>query len=147
MEILRTENLSFTYPPGKKGCLRYFAVGVRRRLYCCVRGVGLRKNYTFKALKRSLAVRKKGRQIYIGGVPHDEAWERRRFAWLCAYDPDSQIVTDKVWHELAGLENLGVDSQKIRRRVSEMASYFGIQGWFRKIPTSWAVRSSLNLAS
>ena len=48
-------------------------------------------------------------------------------------NPDNQLVTDKVWHELAfGLESLGLDNLTIKRRVAEMASYFDIQTWFRK---------------
>ena len=47
--------------------------------------------------------------------------------------PENQIVTDKVWHELAfGLESLGYDTPTIRSRVAEMASFFGIQTWFYK---------------
>ena len=48
-------------------------------------------------------------------------------------NPDNQIVTDKVWHELAfGLESLGVSTSDIRTKVAEMASFFGIENWFHK---------------
>jgi energy-coupling factor transport system ATP-binding protein len=64
--------------------------------------------------------------------------------------PENQIVTDKVWHELAfGLESLGFDTPTIRGRVAEMASFFGIQTWFYKNVTelSGGQKQLLNLAS
>ncbi|WP_244594849.1 ABC transporter ATP-binding protein [Slackia faecicanis] len=47
-------------------------------------------------------------------------------------DPGAQIVCDTVWHELAfGLENLGVAQDEMRRRVAEVAHFFGIEPWVR----------------
>ncbi|MFQ9178619.1 MAG: energy-coupling factor ABC transporter ATP-binding protein [Eggerthella lenta] len=50
-----------------------------------------------------------------------------------AQSPENQIVCDSVWHELAfGLENLGVEQDEMRRRVAEVAHFFGIEPWFRR---------------
>ena len=65
-------------------------------------------------------------------------------------NPDDQIVTDKVWHELAfGLESLGCDQKTMRSRVAEMACYFGIQDWFHRdvANLSGGQKQLLNLAS
>ena len=64
--------------------------------------------------------------------------------------PENQVVTDKVWHELAfGLESLGFDTPTIRRRVAEMAAFFGMETWFRSKTTelSGGQKQLMNLAS
>lgn len=65
-------------------------------------------------------------------------------------NPDDQIVTDRVWHELAfGLENMGLPPEEIRRRSAETAAYFGIAEWYRKetAQLSGGQKQLLNLAA
>lgn len=55
-----------------------------------------------------------------------------------------------MWHELAfGLESLGYDTPTIRKRVAEMASFFGIENWFYKTVAelSGGQKQLLSLAS
>ena len=64
--------------------------------------------------------------------------------------PEQQIVTDKVWHELSfALENMGLPSDEIRRRVAEVACFFGIEDLFdrRTDELSGGQKQLLNLAA
>ena len=74
-------------------------------------------------------------EVYFQGTPLRDVPLRQQAADIgfVLQSPEHQVVTDKVWHELAfGLESLGLDTPTIRRRVAEIASYFGIQNWFYK---------------
>ncbi len=77
----------------------------------------------------------------------------RESAGLVGYvfqSPDSQIVCDSVWHELAfGLENLGVPQDQMRRRVAETCYFFGMEPWFHRrcASLSGGQRQLLALAS
>ena len=73
---------------------------------------------------------RRGGQILFDGKDLDELSQREHSEKIgfVQQSPENQIVTDKVWHELAfGLESLGYDTPTSRRRVAEMASFFGIQ--------------------
>ena len=48
-------------------------------------------------------------------------------------NPDSQIVTDTVIQEIAfPLENIGLPTEEIRNRISEIVAFFGINGILHK---------------
>ncbi|MDO5331352.1 MAG: ATP-binding cassette domain-containing protein, partial [Bacillota bacterium] len=91
-------------------------------------------------------------EIYFEGKLLQEVDNRTQSSRIgfVQQNPDNQIVTDKVWHELAfGMESLGYDTPTIRRRVAEMASFFGISDWFYKNVSelSGGQKQLLNLAA
>ncbi len=135
MEILRVENLSFTYPTEQAQALRGVSFSVKEGefiLLCGASGCG--KTTLLRLLKEELAPEGTTEgAIYYKGKPLAEVTRRESAeeVGFVMQDPDSQIVTDKVWHELAfGLENLGLPRSAIRLRAAETAGFFGISDWF-----------------
>lgn len=154
MEILRLEDLSFAYPKAGEKALENITLSIEEGSFVVICGEsGCGKTTLLKMLKRELApFGEKSGRIFFYGSPLEQLGDKRAACEIgfVLQNPDNQIVTDKVWHELAfGLENLGIDSGVIRRRVGEMASYFGIQDWFRKNTEelSGGQKQLLNLAS
>lgn len=154
MEILHIENLSFRYPNTEKNAVDNVCLSVSSGEFVVICGEsGCGKTTLMKLLKKELApVGQKTGTVYYGDISADELDEKVSASEIgyVLQNPDNQIVTDKVWHELAfGLENLGVPTEVIRRRVGEMASYFGIQSWFRKNTEelSGGQKQLLNLAA
>ena len=137
LEILRFEDLSFTYAGADKKAIENVSFSVNKGefvLLCGQSGCG--KTTLMRLVKKQAAPSgEKQGKIFVF-EKDSETLDLRESAEKIGYvlqDPDKQIVCDKVWHELAfGLENLGENSDVIRRRTAEMASYFGIEKWFHK---------------
>ncbi|MBQ7354002.1 MAG: ABC transporter ATP-binding protein, partial [Clostridia bacterium] len=154
MEILQIENLSFRYPKAEHNALTDVTLSINRGELVVVCGQsGCGKTTLLRLLKKELAPA--GEQVgsvRYCGTPVGELEDRTSAAEIgfVMQDPESQIVTDRVWHELVfGAENLGIPSDVIRRRAGELASYFGIDGWFRRTTDtlSGGQKQLLNLAS
>ena len=153
METYRIKDLSFTYPQMDKKALSNINLAIEGGEFVAICGKsGSGKSTLVRHLKTLLTPHgKKEGKIYFFGQPLEEV-EHAAQASQIGYvfqSPDNQIVTDKVWHELAfGLESLGYDKSTIRLRVAEMASFFGIHNWFYKKVTelSGGQKQILNLA-
>ena len=154
MESYSFKNVDFTYPEGEKKVLRELSFTVQQGEFVILCGPsGCGKSTLLRHLKTCLTphgvftgeIRYKG-TLLSEMSQRDQAQE----IGFVLQSPENQVVTDKVWHELAfGLESLGYDTPTIRRRVAEIAAFFGIENWFYKEVTelSGGQKQLLSLAS
>ncbi|KRE66679.1 ECF transporter S component [Paenibacillus sp. Soil750] len=154
MEVFTIRQLTFSYPGSHGNALSDVTLTIKQGEFITICGKsGCGKSTLLRHLKTDLTPHGARRgEILFDGMPLEHLDRRIQVAQIgyVLQSPDNQIVTDKVWHELAfGLESLGYDTLEIRRRVAEMASFFGIQEWFHKPVTdlSGGQKQLLNLAS
>ena len=154
MKIIEVKNFSFRYAIGDRDSLENVTLDVEEGTFNVLCGKsGCGKSTLLRQLKSDLAPygSKSGRICYYGQnlTEIDHSQQSQEIGYVLQ-NPENQIVTDNVWHELAfGLESLGYDTPSIRLRVAEMASYFGIHQWFYKNVSelSGGQKQLLNLAS
>lgn len=154
MALLTVKNLSFSYAAEHEKALHTISFDVENGEFIVLCGAtGSGKSTLLRLLKRELApMGEKTGELFFDGKPLDSL-SAKDSASLIGYvmqQPEEQIATDKVWHELAfGLENQNLPQGVIRRRVAEMASYFGIEDWFLSDVSalSGGQKQLLNLAS
>lgn len=154
MEQIKIENLNFRYPLGSVDTLKNinFTVNSGEYIVICGRS-GCGKTTLLRMMKTALAPKgeKNGRILFCGKSTDDiDLLEQSRTIGFVMQNPDNQIVTDTVWHEMSfGLENLGLDNDEISLRLAETASFFGVDEWFnRKVSElSGGQKQLLNLAA
>lgn len=167
--IINIEKLSFVYPTQPNGkapdnktaaentgtaALKNCSLHINEGEFVVLCGrSGCGKTTLLRLIKREIAPHgKRTGNIFYNNLPI-ESLDLHTSASEIAYvaqNPEAQIVTDKVWHEMAfGMENLGADTEKIRLRVGETANYFGINTWFRRetATLSGGQKQLLNLAA
>lgn len=154
MALLDVQDLTFTYPTCTVPTLSsvFFTLEEGEMMALCG-ATGSGKSTLLRLLKRELAPlgERTGRILVQGQM--QEALSPAASAYTIGYvmqRPEQQIVTDKVWHELAfGLENMGLPQPVIARRIAEMAAYFGMEDWFEKpvATLSGGQKQLLNLAA
>ena len=154
MEIINIKDLNFKYVLGHENTLNNINLKVNEGDFVVICGdSGCGKSTLIRHLKKELAPygTREGEVLYKDTSIYD--MDLRTSATSIGYvmqNPENQIVTDKVWHELAfGLENIGMDHQTIRRKVAEMANFFGIHTLFREESDnlSGGQKQILNLAA
>ena len=154
MENFSFRNVSFAYPETGNNTLCDISFDILQGEFLILCGPsGCGKSTLLRHFRSCLAPhgRRTGEIFYKDKLLSDtsERIQSQEIGFV-QQSPENQVVTDKVWHELAfGLESLGYDTPTIRRRVAEVAAFFGIENWFYKNVTelSGGQKQLLSLAS
>lgn len=154
MVSFEIKNLSFSYPLGEGKALDNINLKIEKGEFAVICGKsGCGKTTLLRHLKPAITPHgKREGEILFEGREINSLSQREAVSKIgyVMQSPENQIVTDKVWHELSfGLESLGEEPRRIRLKVAEMASFFGIQQWFSKgvEELSGGQKQLLNLAS
>ena len=137
MTQIEIQDLTFTYPAGDAPALDRVSLSVEQGEFVTLCGLsGCGKSTLLRLMKPGLFPQGKrsGRVLFSGGeLTRDPDRDTAARIGFVMQDPDSQTVTDKVWHELAfSCESVGMPQGEIRRRIAEMAGYFGLEELFRR---------------
>ena len=142
MAYIEIEKLKFKYPESHTYVLSDINLHVEKGEIVVICGkTGCGKSTLLRNLKKEIAP--------AGELSGEIKIDAEKIGFVFQ-NPEHQIVTDKVFHELAfALENEGLSTDLIRLRVAEIAEYFGITDWYFKSvdELSGGQKQILNLAS
>ena len=121
-----SENLRYTYPPDSEGNIKLAIDGVNITInkgeFVVVLGHNGSGKSTFAKHINALLIPTEGK-ISVSGYDtsnEENVWNVRSKAGMVFQNPDNQIVATIVEEDVAfGPENLGVETNEIRRRVDE----------------------------
>ena len=154
MGLFEIDNLTFAYNGAEENAVSGVSLCVNKGDFVLVCGKsGCGKTTLLRLLKPALApVGKRTGSVTFCGTDIAKLDDRTAASAIgfVMQNPDDQIVTDKVWHELAfGLESLGESSDVIRRRVAEICGFLGLTDIYgkRTCELSGGEKQLLNLAS
>ncbi len=154
MGLFEIDNLTFAYNGAEQNAVSGVSLCVNKGDFVLVCGKsGCGKTTLLRLLKPALApVGKRTGSVTFCGTDIAKLDDRSAASAIgfVMQNPDDQIVTDKVWHELAfGLESLGESSDVIRRRVAEICGFLGLTDIYgkRTCELSGGEKQLLNLAS
>ena len=141
MEMIRTEDLSFSYPAGegeeRVPVLKQINLTIERGSIVAILGHNGSGKSTL-AKQFNAVYLPTGGKVWVDGLDSaDEAvlLEIRRRVGMVFQNPDNQIVANVVEEDVAfAPENLGVPTEEIRKRVDDALAAVGMSEFTRHAP-------------
>lgn len=140
--ILRTENLTYSYPAGEENeqptlALDGVTLAIERGSFTVILGHnGSGKSTLAKTFNAVLLP--SGGRVYVDGMDTTDEkllLEIRRRVGMVFQNPDNQIVANVVEEDVAfAPENLGVPTEEIRRRVDDALRTVGMEKFAKHAP-------------
>ena len=126
--IIQLDDVVFQYDGAEAPAVNHVNLEIRRGEFLAVLGRNGSGKSTMARLLNALLIPDSGR-VMVGGIEISEenAYAVREKCGMVFQNPDNQIVATVVEEDCAfGLENRGVPSKEIRRRVDEALSEVGM---------------------
>lgn len=131
MALIRFEHYNFTYPHEAKPALQDINLAIEEGAFVLLSGeTGSGKSTLLRQIKKAVAP---AGQV-TGALFYQEAplsglspWQEASEIGLVMQNPEAQMVMEQVWQEIAfPLENMGWPLEKMRTKVAELVSFFGL---------------------
>lgn len=136
--IIEAHNVFFKYTSDSPWAVENVTLNVNKGEFVVVLGRNGSGKSTFAKLLNALLLPSSG-TIRVNGIQaanEDEAYTLRESCGMVFQNPDNQIVATIVEEDCAfGLENLGVPSEDIRRRVVEALASVGMSEYANTSPS------------
>ncbi|WP_088042317.1 ABC transporter ATP-binding protein [Bacillus sp. EAC] len=152
--MIKVEGLSFWYPDEHHASLSDISFTINEGEFVVLCGAsGCGKTTLLKHLKQEIKpIGKTIGNIFVFGEGIETISNKRAAEQIgmVFQNPENQIVMDTVWHELVfSMENMGYSLTVMRKRLAEMANYFGLESLLYKSvhELSGGQKQLLNLAS
>ena len=137
MPIIEFKNFSFAYPDKNENTIENIDFKIDEGEFVVMYGpTGSGKSTILRQIKRQIKpYGKSSGEILYFGKNIDEIDELTSVCEIgfVFQNPESQLVADTVWHELAfSLENIGLKTEDMRKKIGEMACFFGLENLLDK---------------
>ncbi|MEG1633140.1 MAG: energy-coupling factor transporter ATPase [Oscillospiraceae bacterium] len=136
-DIIKIENLHYTYPGDEVETLRGLNLGIREGSFVAVLGHNGSGKSTLAKLLNAILLPTEGKVWVDGADTSDESriLDVRRTVGMVFQNPDNQIVANVVEDDVAfAPENLGVPPEEIRKRVDDALTSVGMYDYRMHAP-------------